>query len=393
MNNGSKKILLIGVAVIVFVVTLVAVTPAATATETLEPTAEPTPTDPPAELPTPTAEPTMDPGHDTTAWHAPTLFHDHGANPADAHPALAAAMAEYWTQEIGSAWQSSEHENMFPDGAHAGFTNLSETATGCPQFNGEQGDLCIDAYFMQVHALGTNAHGRVDVHSFKAALWVCNQSGSQCGSVLTGGVHDYLWTHSPYKDYFCKDAGGNPDPVIPTEYQFQVPYVGLATFHLNNGNNRIFWNSLGPTPVTHDEVLAQRGYLPNRGLQIAWAELDAWDYAAGDSPACADSANDTRRCPDGSTDATCADNGNRFQVYTIRMELPEARPFAGWTDRHGNIVEGCEAEGPDCVPLIISDGVPQGRAFLSRRVGPQYAPTLNFDDGTPQKAPPFMLED
>lgn len=325
--------------------------------------------------------------HDVTAWHEPMLWHDHGANPAVAHPALAAAMEEWWTQEIGSAWESSEHENMFPTGAHAGFTNLSETETGCPQFKGLPGDLCIDAYFVQVHALGTNAHGRVDVHSYKAALWVCDTAGANCGTVITGGQHDYLWTHAPYKDYFCQDAGGNPDPVIPPSYQLsQVPYVGLAT-DVPRDKPHIFWNSLGPNAVTHAAVLAQRGYLPNRGLGAAWTEYDVWDKAVGNSPLCADAANDV---PVGGPDTS--DNGMQFRVFTLRMELPEARPFTGWTNRHGVIVEGCTEEGPDCVPLIISEGVPQGRAYLNRRVGPQYAPLQDFDNGAPQKPPPFTVD-
>jgi hypothetical protein len=317
-------------------------------------------------------------------WHEPALFHDHGADPSAAHPALVEAMEAHWNYEIGSEWLSSPHENEFPHGMHAAFTNLSETDTGCPQFNGEPGDLCIDAYFYQVHAAGTVAHGRVDVHSYKIAMLVCDQSGANCGYVLTGGVHDYIWSHAPYKDYFCENSDGNPDPVIPEQYQFQTPYVGLSTDDPRD-KPTMLWNSLGPNAVTQAEVLTQRGYIPNRLLRSAWIEYDVWDRVRAYSPECANAAADTP------WPGFAEDNGMEFRVFTLTMTLPEERPFVGWTNRHGVIVEGCTTEGLDCVPLVISEGVPQGRAFLNRKVNAEYAPLQDFYDGTAQLPPPFDL--
>lgn len=328
--------------------------------------------------------------HSVTHWHAPGDYHHHGANPADAHPLLQQAMDEHWTQEIGSAWESSAHENDFPHGDHAGFKNLSETDTGCPRL--PAGATCVKAYFLQVHAMGTNAHGRKDVHSIKGAFLVCDDN--QCGYIVTGGWHDYIWLHAPYKRYFCEQPG---DPVIAPRYQLsQVPYTALTTrlgFEgTDNEQNRIFWSSLGPNAVTADVVEANRGYIPNRGLQVVWSEVDAWDTAVGDSPLCNDSGADTRLCPDDVNDAGCRWNGTEFQVFTIRFNnLPTARPFDGYTDRHGNVVGGCTAEGLDCVPLIISAGVPQGTPMLSRNVQPDTAPLLNYDDGTLLRRPPFEL--
>jgi hypothetical protein len=324
------------------------------------------------------------------------LYHDHGADPNDAHPALQAAIEQYWGQEVGSAWLSSPHENEFPTGMHAAFTNLSEIGTGCANVEFGSDESCVNSYFIQIHAAGTNSHGRTDVHSYKAALWVCNQSETQCGYVLTGGHHDYLWTHSPYKQYFCTESNGMPDPVLPPEYQLsQVPYTALSNERLALGENRILWNSFGPNAVTVDAVLAQRGYVPNRGLQIVWSEADAWDYAQGGSPACANPLQDVIRCPDGSTDATCSNNGTAFKVYGVQFdyEFPAQRPFNGYTDRWGNVVTGCTSEGVDCVPLIISASVPAGNPHLNRQVGVGTAPLQNFDDGTPLRRVPFTLDD
>lgn len=329
----------------------------------------------PKKTPVPTSTPPLPAAvgeHDTTAWHAPALGHDHGANPATAHPDLQAAMAQYWTQEIGSAWQSSEHENMFP-GKHAGFTNLIETNTGCPQFKGQTGDLCVTDFVLQVHALGTNAHALIPIHSWKGVFRVCDKTMTQCGTVVAGGHHDYGVIHAPYKKAICD----TPDDVpVPAQYQFNAPYTALATEQLNNGNNRIFWNSLGPPGVLRDAYLSARGHLPNRGMGLAFAELDAFDHAPGYSPGCADPATYV-------DSAKPTDNGSLFQVYTLRYELPEGRPFDGYVDSRGNVVEGCAAESVDCVPLHISASVPEGRLFLNRSVGPQYAPLLEYDDGTP----------
>jgi hypothetical protein len=338
--------------------------------------------------------------HDVTAWHAPELFHDHGADPATAHPMIRAAMNAYWTQEIGSPWLSSEHENMFPEGAHAGFTNLIENDLACENFRPVAGDLCVNAYFLQAHALGTVDHGRVDVHSVKLAALVCETAESDpetCGVVLTGGHNDYIKTHAPYIHYICEQPG---DPVYPEQYQFQPAYVALPDRiafpnHPEIARNRIFWSTLGPTPVIAGAVEDALGYLPNRIIQIAWGELDAWDQAVGFSPLCADPASDTRLCPDDVNDATCKWNGTEFSTFTILLRnLPSARPFSGFTDRHGNIQPPgvCAEQGVDCVPLFIGENVPQGTPALRRSVtATAGAPILNFDDGTLLRKPPFVL--
>jgi hypothetical protein len=333
------------------------------------------------------------------------LYHDHGADPATAHPMLQEAIAEYWTQEIGSAWLSGPHENMFPEGVHAGFVNLIENDTGCEQYKqAVLGNNCVMAYILQVHAAGTQQHGRVDVHSWKAILLVCDTdeiSEDTCGYVVTGGWHDYIWTHAPYKQYFCENAGGNPDPIndSPNEQsKFQTPYVALGVEQLSRGQSRIFWSALGPSNSTFSEIMTQRGYIPNRGVQLAWSETDAWDYAVGFSALCADPAHDVRRCEDDVNDAMCINNGNEFQTFTIRSgpaDWPSERPFIGFTDRWGNVqpAGACEAEGVDCVPLVISENVPQGDFLLNRNVDPLAAPLLNYDDGTLLRRPPFTLED
>ena len=372
---------------------------------TAEPTGEPTgePTEEPG-LPTPTAEPPSPiecVEHDTTIWHEPECWHDHGANPADAHPMLQPYIA-LWEQEIGSAWLSSGHENAWPFGMHAAFTNMAANDTNCEQFKqAGMGNTCINAYFLQVHAAGTNAHGRTDVHSWKGVFLVCQTaaiSESTCGVVLTGGHHDYLFTHAPYKKFFCAESNGAPDPEISLAHQFNTPYVALAVepIDIREGAaaNRIYWNGQGPGAVLVDETLAQRGYVPNRGMQIAWNERDAWDRAVGYGPACADASQDVRVCPDDSTDATCSDNGNAYQIVAIRWpNMPEQRPFVGFTDRHGNIVEGCIEEGLDCVPLIITENVPLGDPLLNYNANilDNTAPVQVYGADVPMRKPPFSL--
>lgn len=364
-----------------------AVRPTVTPTMT-RPTATPTMTRPPVEptaTPTPTDEPGEPGDHDVTMWHAPGWFHHHGADPATAHPMLVEAMEQYWTREIGSVWLSSHHENMFPDGAHAGFKNLVETDIGCPKYKPTDGDLCTNAYLLQVHALGTQAHALVAVHSWKAAVLVCETAEideDTCGVVLTGGWHDYGQLHAPYKKYSCK----GPDSLaVPVNREFNAPYTALGTEHLSSGYNRILWNS-HETVVMNQYFLAQRGYVPNQGMTIVWAEMDAWDMVPGSTPDCAN--------PTTYTDSSRpSDNGTLYQVYDMRYVLPTERPFSGYTDRHGVIQpnDACNEQGLDCVPLYISENVPQGRLRLNRNVGPGYAPFLEFDDGTTLLPAPFSI--
>jgi hypothetical protein len=282
---------------------------------------------------------------------------------------------------------SSAHENEFPAGVHAGFKNLIENDTNCDQLKPSPGDLCINAYALQIHAAGTNAHALVAVHSWKGIFLVCGgaEIDASCGIVATGGWHDYGLVHAPYKKYECV---GPDSLIVPDDREFITPYTALATENLSLGQNRIYWNSLG-APVMDQYFAAQRGYLPNRGLVIAWSEIDAWDMVSGFSPACAD--------PVAHVDSPYpAHNGTAFQVFSIRYELPTVRPFVGWTDRHGNVRPSgaCTAEGLDCVPLVIEETVPQGRMFLNRNPGePHLAPVLEFDDGTPLKPPPFDLDE
>lgn len=327
----------------------------------------------PTKAPTPTSPPPKpeEMGHDVTAWHEPTDHH-HGADPATAHPMIKAVTDQYWTQEIGSPWLSGEHENMYPMGAHAGFKNLVENDMGCPKLKPGPDDLCVNAYHLQVHAVGTNAHGLVAVHSWKGAFLVCQGaeiSESTCGVVLSGGNHDYGQFHAPYKKFSCK---GPDSLVVPDDRVFITPYVALATTHLSSGYNRIFWNST-IAPVMNQYFLSQRGYLPNQGVNIVWAEMDVKDQVIGFSDACADPAQHV-------DSPKAGDDGTLYQVYSVRYPLPSARPLNAFTDRWGVIrpAGACTAQGIDCVPLVITGNVPQGRVYLNRNVGPTYAPFLDY---------------
>jgi hypothetical protein len=82
-------------------------------------------------------------------------------------------------------------------------------------------------------------------------------------------------------------------------------------------------------------------------------------------------------------------------VNAIRLlHLPTERPFVGFTDVHGHVISATEA-GPNAVPLIITAGVPQGDAVLSRaflRGNCSEAPCQEFDDGSVLIAPGYGVE-
>jgi hypothetical protein len=69
-------------------------------------------------------------------------------------------------------------------------------------------------------------------------------------------------------------------------------------------------------------------------------------------------------CPD----YHCSLNGSNLQAHDIGLKIPSEMDtdgdnlvnFSGYTNRYGEIVEGCTAVGLDCVPLEIIN-MPVGR--------------------------------
>ena len=357
----------------------VTATPQPTSTETAVPTE--TPTAGPTSTPSPTVVPTST--HDVTSWHAPGDFHHHGASVIGTE--FEFIWLQYAGQTIAYPWVSSPIENLYPisAGKHEGFTGLYEADTGC-EMQGLSGN-CIRSYYLMVHSLGNLPAILTRIHSFGLAAEICagDDGSGECGFIFTGGHHDYGMLHRGYKQAYC---GLDDDPGLPLDLIDQPPYrTGhqLDSFPLRDENVQ-FWSSL-INPITNEFY----PHGPNHMAEIAWSSSDAWDYMVDDPALCSDAVNAVQICPDGS----CEFNHTLFQVFTIRLEnLPTERPFSGFTDVNGHIDPSCTAVSEVCVPLFISETVPQGLALLNRNVRHAecaITPCLEFDDGTLLHAPGY----
>lgn len=313
--------------------------------------------------------------HNTSTWHPPTDGHHHGFFPRGTE------LAKYYVnaagQEIGYPWLSSPNENLypFPDGKHEGFTFLYEADTGNDQSERDVGNNFVSSYLLMVHTLGDGHAIRTRVHSHYGVFQVTDGQG-KTGIICTGGHADYGVFHLPYKEKVVPLPSDPPNWPYGSRGEFGLPYRA----HLKqDGDNVQFWNSQGhgkrsqfPQPV-------------NYILQLAWKQLDCWARPDENDPA--NMMRDIYPCPDGS----CDFDGSLFQVNAIRLiHLPVERPFAGFTDVDGHVVD---KDWPGIkVPLIITEDVPQGDFVLSRefqRSGCVDGPCQEFDNGTPLYAPGY----
>jgi hypothetical protein len=321
-------------------------TPTATATATASPTATLTPT---------ATTPPM-PGHNTLEWHAPAEGHHHGHDPLDT--IFGGYIAANWPHTLAHSWPTSDAENGWPVGKHTGYQFLYEEATGCADRT-NSGANCPVSYLLEVHSIGTGHAFRTRVHSFRLLATICGPGGRPpCGLVEMGGHFDFGQLHSQYKQTLCPLPGS---AVYEGDANgFAPPYTSI------NGSARdaAYWNAV-ITPGT------ERAFdpAPQRHVSAAWFELDPWSVP-GPGAACVDPANDV----------LTGGRQTRFQLFILSVKLdslPTARPFSGFTDVYGDLAPDCQAEGPNCVPLYIGEGVPAGDALLFRAV----------DHGNPDAAP------
>ncbi len=358
------------------------------ATPTTPPSLEPLiPTD----TPVPTVTPTPDTGHNLNAWHFPANFpgfeHHHGVNPADYVDVFGPTLSDYLAtySPISYPWQTPDENSPVGLGHHHGYVWLYDQArsddphTGCELFN-NGGHLptdslnCVTDVLMEIHTDGTQAHLRKRFHSHYLFMRVCDQATlTQCGIVATGGWVDYGILHTPYKNAHCPLAG--VDPEVPEGYSFnlgQPPYRASQVAWKGNKVVQI-WSGLRPNTVVADLYPEQ----PNHTIGVVWSTLDAWGII--DAEHCADSAFDVS----GTTQGIPGLNNSLFQIWEIYLYDHPPAPFTGWTDRWGHVVE-CTKAGTDCVPFIVTEGVPDGAALLNRQVrqgDAEAAPFLEFDPG------------
>lgn len=290
--------------------------------------------------------------HDPLHWHSYDGDHHHGVNPNAYLDLFGSPLYDFLAQygEIGMPWATSPQEE------HEGYIWLyTEMRPGTvDQFN-NGGKVPWDKLhyikhaLVKVHTTGDMHHLRKRFHSHYGFFVVEDRNTGAQGVVATGGWADYGIMHAPYKTKHC------PLPSDPPGFTNlnQPPYRSTQTAYRKPGELVHFWSGLRPNVSVAKFFPDDPQYL----FGLAWNTLDATEYPG---VICADEMYDKPAVLEGS---------RQFQLFTLALHnLPAARPFTGWTDRHGHLVSPTGTPGVDEVPLIISAEVPQGNAMLNRPV-------------------------
>jgi hypothetical protein len=320
--------------------------------------------------------------HDNTKYHGIWNYekgchydHTHGHNP---YNTVFKEIVEKWDRAISYPWQTpGENETK-----HKGYIYLyTEAKNGCEQLGTVGTDFkynCVTHVLYQTHSLGTTMAMTTRFHSFRTVARVCDkETVTKCGFVETGGWQDYGTLHCPYKSVHCA-LDTDPSPllsdggVLPNKVAIdQPPYRAMPPISmLDNlsirGHLTQFWSTLGPNPINY-------AYFPDRYnimFGSAWHSRDAWGSI--------DPANPNMQhfiCEEGD----CKFNHSTFQLFTARFGNIPSGPYSGFTDTRGNVVFNCTQTGPNCVPLIVTAGVPGGSAQLNKSVNPANEILYDYD--------------
>lgn len=222
---------------------------------------------------------------------------------------------------------------------------------------------CVSAFRIEYHDAGGNAHMAKRFHSYFMEVQV--KRGNTVGYIKTGGWADFGCLHASYKSAFIPLPGVDP---VQANGQTQCgtsgqsihadPYRAFSntwaeTQGQTSGDNWSIWTA-------HDRY----GY--NRVGFFFFRTMDNW--GAMDP---ADPFTEHLLCPD----SQCKYNNSEHHVFNVFMMVPASLDtdrdgivnYKGYTDKQGNIVQGCTAAGANCVPLEIVNA-PVGNAIWSRNL-------------------------
>ena len=315
--------------------------------------------------------------------------HTHGNDPADTPFAEQAADWDFdfawqtFSTYGGDPWAVPNADSVFENEAkHEGYYYLyDEAAGGCENVISEEYPEanCVRRVLYQLHSIGTHAEMTTRFHSFRMIAEVCTADGSRCGTIETGGIHDYGTLHCTYKKGHCELPFDPPGP-LPVEISMnQPPYRAFQSLadsvdfpperDLRDGIVSQYWNSQS-NPVSYPYYPHE----PNFIVGTAWSFIDAAQLLYKSDPTHSYSV-----CGEGLgiSDDECEFNHSSPALFAISLSVPAelilqaeggAINYDGFTDRYGHLVEGCKTPGLDCVPLRLVDYPAGELALLTRQV-------------------------
>lgn len=291
--------------------------------------------------------------------------HTHNDNPALGDSVFGPAGAS-WGQVISYPWMTANENSGMGHGGYKYYVNLNPKPA-CSfegyEYLGVNSLNCVSAFRIQYHDAGGNAHMVKRFHSYYMEVQI--KRGNTVGYIKTGGWADFGCLHTSYKDSFLPLPG--IDPVQANgktqcgqggQDISQDPYRAFSdtwaeTQGQTSGDNWSIWTS-------HNRY----GY--NRLGFFFFRSMDNWGAIDPANPSV-----EHFLCPD----FRCKYNNSEHHVFNVFMMIPSSLDtdkdgivnYKGYTDKQGNIVQGCTAPGADCVPLEIVNA-PVGNAIWSRNL-------------------------
>lgn len=384
------------------------VRPTNTSTPTFVATNTHTPTSP-TFTPVPTVTPggLVDPHLDAplcTDLHDNSLFHtlwdgardchyDHEHGQMDFNAAaefFGVDLQQFTGQEISYPWQTIGPTGCLEnDCKHEGYKWTFQTSNEDPCVAGEIGPNGTDGFAVEFHARGNGHEHLTRVHSSFIAVTVCNPQG-QRGVLVTGGWQDYGQRVSSYQSEDILALSGQPDPAYRG---LLSPYLSLDCYD-DTGNQADdcgtkFIHS-GATWVSRPQAREMIDCC-HKVAQLLFRSRDPHQWVNGSSRFLLDAQTFRWVCGvETYNPVGCRGNNTTVRIHQVFGDVPEAWDsldgavdglvtWQGYTDRWGNVVEGCEQAGLDCVPIYLQN-VPVG-GFSS-----------TFDNEVPASSPEALPE-
>lgn len=234
----------------------------------------------------------------------------------------------------------------------------------------------VDAWWIQVHMMGTTQAALGRIHSFFGMALVRNPATGQSGIIISGGHSDLGQLVIPYKagDDAIVPLANTPQPAYFNE---TPPYRGHSTTSPTDDGNTT-WNSVyrsGSLPSITPHAFFRHAWRQTRVHVYATGGLNTPDptfayYSGGDIYNPQTMYNSSKRNP-----------------YQIEITVPAMMDenndgvvnFEGFTDVNGNVIEANEA-GPNAIPLRLIN-CPVGNALtnFAGENGPPFALANMFD--------------
>lgn len=327
------------------------------------------------------------------ATHDPTAYHglwnevdgchaDHTHN-VDPHGAAITAIfgdyTQYTGQEVSYPWQTfagaapglaappadPAYENDFKhNGTKFDFYDFSAASYGCPV--AAQGVKAVPkAWLIERHSLGNKHDYMARVHSVWAMVKFCIPGTSEWAYLYTGGWQDFGQRTSPYKEHVVP-IPGNPVPAYDPNL---APYLSHHCInHPDCPSNPNLANLAWISTVHKNVLVGHRLFGFGIRSNDSHQKLDATNgFNQPDPPfvyMCADAQGNY-------VQAGCKFNHSAGHTYAIIYEIPaeldlldgvddDRVNYEGYTNRWGEIVQGCTAIALDCVPVYM-DNLPVGK--------------------------------